>query len=264
MNRIALIVGLLAVFLLGVAAGAHLADDVRPFLQQAIVPGVVTLAAAFFGAKYAFDLETAKTQREVESAQIAAGNRVIFALIRKYNKLLNFESQFLSAFRSDSSAFLQMPPLLELMKDEIAIDIESISFLLETEHRNLLGELSVGVAKYQSAIDAINARSRLHLAEAQPAIEKAKLIEGGDYTFKEIEDALGPRLYATLNQATTQVFEHTKETMNFLVDVTGKLTAALMEEFPGRSIISLGTVDVADGEHNNRLQGDVPPASERA
>jgi hypothetical protein len=250
MNRAALIVGLLAVFLIGVAVGAHLADDASPFLEQAIVPGFVTLAAAFFGAKYAFDLETAKAQREVVSTQIAAGNRVVFALIRKYNKLLNFESQFLSIFRGDPTAFLQMPPLLELMKDEIAIDLESISFLLETEHRNLLGELSVGVAKYQSAIDAINARSRLHLAEAQPAIEKAKLIEGGDYTFEEIKAALGPRLYVTLNQATTQVFEHTTETMVFLVNVSCKLTAALKEKFPGRSIISLVSAEGADFEHN--------------
>jgi hypothetical protein len=263
MNRVALIVGLLTVFLIGVAVGTHLTDDGRPLLEQAIAPGFVTLAAAFFGAKYAFDLETAKAQREVVGTQVAAGNRVIFALIRKYNKLLNFERQFLSAFRGDPTAFLQMPPLLELMKDDIAIDLESISFLLETEHRNLLGELSIGVAKYQSAIDAINARSRLHLAEAQPAIEKAKLIEGGDYTFGEIEAALGPRLYKTLNQATTQVFEHTTETMNFLVDVSRKLTAALKEEFPGLSIISLGSADVTDSEHNNRLQNDVPPASGR-
>jgi len=264
MNRAVWIVGLMAVFLIGVAVGAGLTSDPWPLLAQAIVPGLVTLAAAFYGAKYAFDLQTAKSLREAEIAQVAAGNKAIFALIRKCNKLQNFEQQFLKQFRDDPTAFLQMPPLLELMKDDIAVDLDSLSFLLETKHRNLLGEISVGIAKYQSAIDAINARSRLHLAEAQPAIERAKIIEGGEYTLQQIVAALGPRLYATLTQATNQVFDHTARTLVFLEDVSKKLTAALKETFPERSIISFTSADVAQCEHNNRLQGDGPAAPGRA
>jgi hypothetical protein len=264
MKSAAVIVGLLLVFLIGIAVGAHLTDDVRSFVEQALVPGLATLAAAFFGAKYAFDLQNTEAKREVESAQIAAGNRVIFALIRKYNKLLNFDSQFLSHLRGDRTAFLQMPPLLELMKDEISIDLESISYLLETDHQNLLGELSVGIAKYQSAIDAINARSRLHLKEAQPAIEKSELVKGGDYSFANIECALGPRLSTTLKQATDQVFEHTRETIRFLADVSGKLTAALKDRFPGKPIIALASVADLKGEDNNGLRDDGPVSPGRA
>lgn len=263
MTRIALLVGLVTAFVLGVSVGTHLEADLSPLLEQALVPGLVTLAAAFFGAKYAFDLQAAKALRETESAQIAAGNKAIFALVRKYNQLLNFKHQFLERFRDDPTAFLQMPPLLELMKDDILVDFDSLSYLLETDQRNLLGELSVGVEKHQSAIGAINARSRLHITEAQPALEKAEIVEGGKYTFQQMETALGQRLHTTLRQATDQVFEHTTGTLLFLENVTRKLTAALREQFPGRSIIAMGK-DVAADEHNNRLQSDGPTPPGRA
>ena len=50
MNWVGRLLALAAVFVIGVAVGARLDSDPWPLLEQSFVPGLVTLAAAFFGA----------------------------------------------------------------------------------------------------------------------------------------------------------------------------------------------------------------------
>jgi len=77
--------------------------------------------AAFLGAKYAFSLQALKAEREVIESNVAAGNRAVFSFVRKYNKLNNIQTQFLEPYRGDPTAFIQMQPLLDLVKDDINI-----------------------------------------------------------------------------------------------------------------------------------------------
>jgi len=72
-------------------------------------------------------------------------------------------------------------------------------------------------------------------------LEKAGFVEGGNYTHKQIEIALGKRIYATIVQTTDLVFEHTDKASIFIEDVSKKLTASLKEIFPEKQIIALST-----------------------
>ncbi len=205
-----------------------------------VLPALAALGAAFGGAKYAFELHVKKQEKELINRNLGSGNKAIFSLVMKYNKLTNFDAQILKHFEGSPKAFLEMPPVLDLTKNEVILDIDSISFLLETKYMNLLAEISIAVAKYDSAIDAINSRSRFHINIIQPALEEAGIIEHKNYNKDDIEKALGPRLYTTIIQSTQQVSDHTKETIIFLEQITNQLTNALKELFPGRNIISLG------------------------
>ncbi len=255
------IIGGVLIFFVGVGVGIAIDEKSFNLIYTVILPGVVTLLAVFLGAKYAFQLQADKKEEELLRENVAAGNRAIFAIIRKFNKLKNFDVQFLESFKGDPTAFLQMPPLLDLVKDDINLDIDSISFLLETKFKNLLGEISTGLGKYQSAIDAINARSRLHIAHVQPLLERAGIVEGGNYSMGDIEKALGQRLFVTIKQATNQVFEHTIESLNFIEEISNKLTKALKEVFPGKEIIALGKAEDVNTEHNNILKKDLGDAA---
>ena len=79
-----------------------------------------------------------------------------------------------------------------------------VCIIFTTEDPNLLGELSVAGQRYEKALDTINARSKLHLNEVQPKLEKAGIIEGGDYSPEDIEQALGNRLFLTIQQSTSE------------------------------------------------------------
>lgn len=58
-----------------------------------------------------------------------------------------------------------MPPTLDIDKEHIKLNIETLYFLLQTNDRNILGEVLIEEERYRSAIDAINKRSQLHLEE---------------------------------------------------------------------------------------------------
>ncbi len=49
--------------------------------------------------------------------------------VRPDTSLQNFHDQYIEPWRRNPTAFLQMPPLLQLITDDIKIDVDSISYL---------------------------------------------------------------------------------------------------------------------------------------
>ncbi len=226
-------------FILGATAGWIAQGRFLSILFTSYVPALATLLAAYFGAKYAFDFQRNKEIENTKRKNIVNGNVVIFNILRMINNLLNFQKQIIDPVRRKPSAFLEMSPTTQLPKEDISIDLNSIYYILETEDRNLLGEISVELSKYQKALDAINERSIIHIHEVQPTLEKAAIVQGGDYHPEQIEAALGNRLYVTMHEATKQVIEHVDNTLLSLQRVGSKLTQSLKKQFPGETIISI-------------------------
>ena len=83
-------------------------------------------------------------------------------------------------------------------------------------------------------------------------------MEGNDHTMRQIEAALGQRIFVTISQATDLVFSHTEETLQYLEKISGKLTSALKYLFPGREIIALGAIEkeVDQNMNNANVIGD--------
>ena len=140
----------------------------------------------------------------------------------------------IAGLRSASRASLAAP----LLKEDIQLDLDSRSFLLGSDEPNLLGELSVEKSRFQRAIGAINERSKIHMSEVQPILEKAGVVEGVGYTPQQIEQALGTRLCVTMHQATDQVVEHVDSTIISLQEVGVKLVNMLKKLYPEEKIIS--------------------------
>lgn len=240
MKTDSLIVISIASLFTGVLLGAIFDQKTFESSFNIISPAIATLIAAFLGAGYAFKLQDNERKNRNIKSNVASGNKAIFSLVRMYNKLKNFEDQFLNQFKDDKIAFLQMQPTLQLLKYDAILDIDSLSYLLETEHRNILGEISACISKYQSAIDAINNRSQIHLNHVQPALEQAGFVEGNEFSLQQIKEMLGPRLYASITDGTDQVFDHTLHTLEELEKVSVDLTKALKVMFPGHVVIGLG------------------------
>jgi len=155
------------------------------------------------------------------------------------NDLLSYKHQVIDPVRGKPSAFLEMPPTVLLPKDDININLNSIYSILNIEEINLLGEISIGISKYSKAIDAINDRSRIHINELQPTLERAGVVQGGDYFPEQIETVLGNRLFVTIQQATQQVVDHVDNTLLTLQKVGNDLTSLLKKQFPGEKILEI-------------------------
>lgn len=240
MKNINLTISIGASFILGTVAGWIAKGNHLDYLFSHYVPALVTLVAAFYGAKFAFNFQENKEEQEQTNKNVVSGNLAIFKLITMLNSLLSYQKQIIEPVRNKPTAFLEMNPTLKQKKDNISIDINSLAFLLGTDDRNLIGELSVEEARYEATIAAINDRSEVHRHEAQPTLDASKIKNGGDYSHGEIKDALGERLFHTLHQATDQVVYNVDTTIISLKDMADKLTKSLKKQYPNETILSVG------------------------
>jgi hypothetical protein len=225
------------IFILGSGAGWILSGKHWEIFYTSYVPALATLIAAFYGAKYAFQFQNKKEDAKNRENNLLNGNLAIYNLMRMANTLFVYRKQFIEPVREKSTAFLEMPPSLELLEDDIKFSMDNLFFLLQSDEINFIGELAVEKSRFQRALDAINERSRIHRLEVQPALEKAGVVQGGDYTFQQIESILGDRLNHTIRQATDQVINSVDETIISLNAAADKLSKILKAIFPGERII---------------------------
>lgn len=152
-------------FLLGVGAGLIIqGKDWANFLTS-YIPALATLVAAYYGAKFAFQFQNDKELIAEKKHNIISANTAIFTLSRMANKLFIYQRDIIEPFLNKATAFIEMPPTLDIDKEHIKLNIETLYFLLQTNDRNILGEVLIEEERYRSAIDAINKRSQLHLEE---------------------------------------------------------------------------------------------------
>lgn len=202
------------------------------------MPAIATLLAAFFGAKFAFEFQRDKEREDSKKRNIVNGNIAIFNIVCMANTLMNFQKQFIEPIRNSSTAFLDMCPALHIQRDDMKLSIETLYFLLETNDRNLLGELRFEELRYQKAVDAINERSQMYI-EVQLLLEKSGIAKGVNYSFEQIEKMLGSRLYTIMQQKTDQIINHVDQTIPSLKQIADKLKTSLKKQYPNETIIGL-------------------------
>lgn len=211
----------LLTFILGVVLGLLTKIEKDPL--ELIIPSLTTLLAAFLGAYFAFRFQNKKEEEKKYQKNIEAANRAIFTLTRIINELEVLKRQAIDPFRDRDDKFLSMQPFLVPNYDDIKFDIESLIFLLDTKSPNILGELVVEETRFHQAINTLNTRTELHRYQVQPKLEAAGLKQGGQYNMKDIERALGQRIFMQIQAATDDVIEH--------FDKTRKSSEELMDKF---------------------------------
>jgi len=64
-------------FILGAVAGWMAKGEHLDFLFSHYVPAIVTLLAAYYGAKFAFDFQRSKEEKEQKNKNIISGNLAV-------------------------------------------------------------------------------------------------------------------------------------------------------------------------------------------
>ena len=231
------IIALGAAFILGVGAGWIIQGRYWDVFLTSYIPALATLLAAFYGAKYAFQFQNDKELKDTNKRNLINTNAAIFSLSRMANKLYIYQRDIIEPARDKQVRFLELRPTLDIEKERVKLDIESLYFLLETDYRNLLSEVIIEEERYRSAIDDINTRSKIHLLEVQPLLEKSGLTAGGTYTIHEIEMLLGNRLYLMLQQSTEQIISNVDRTLVSLKQVSNKLRDGIKVLYPDEKVI---------------------------
>lgn len=239
-NRVNSILFLGTSFLLGVGAGLVInAKDWTGFVSS-YIPALATLVAAFYGAKFAFQFQSNKELIDEKKQRIVSANSAIFTLSRMANDLFNYQRDFINPVRNNKGAFIELRPTLHLEKEHIKLNIESLYFILQLEDRNLLGEIINVEEQYKLAIEIINQRSKIHIEEVQPIMEKAGFLSGNTniVSAMEIEKILGNRIYSTILEISNDVIFNVDNTIESLKTVATKLKTCIKHTYPNEVIIS--------------------------
>jgi|SRR3990170_7654293 len=211
--------------------------DVGENFMDSIITALATLAAAYFGALFAFKFQERKEERKILTNNIAAGNRAMFLLFRQFNELSVIQKQIIEPARTHPAKFVVMRPALPLNYESLRFEVNNLSFLLETKHRQVLMDLLIEEGRFHAAVQALNKRSKVHLHDVQPVLEKAGIVEGGDYSLSQLRDAMGNRLFTQLNRATDQMINHIDDSIKSLLQMGDKLYEVLKELYPGETFI---------------------------
>jgi len=225
-----LVIGALVLFIIATAIWTQVSD---------LFTSVATLLSTFLGAKLAFNYQTNKEAAEEKQSRITAGNLTMFKIGTMLSQLLSYRIQIIDPHRNDPMRFLSMPPTVDRLGSISSIDFDSMSFLFESEERNLLGELSAAQSHYFSIGESIKDRSQYHRYEVQPLLNEAGFVEGEMYSLEHIKEILGDRTFATIHKSTNEVIEHVDFCIASLDSIGSRLKKELKQVFPDDLIISI-------------------------
>ena len=206
---------------------------------EALQPAVVPLGAAFLGAWLAFRLEDNARARQTVRDQVEAVNKALFVLIRQVNSLINTQTQIINPHREDPDCYINMRPSLPKASGSPTLDLDSLSFLLETDDRELLGELLVEQERFEASLQAINERSRYHLEVLQPRMAAARIGEHAEYPTDKIRSVLGESFVVLMQCATDDAIQHVDKTVGSNFALAAKFNHAMKRRFPKHTIIRL-------------------------
>jgi hypothetical protein len=171
-------------------------------IADILTTAAVTIAAAFFGAKYAFELQNKKAAENQVKRQLEDVNLALFTLIRNHNFFLNVKSQLVGEFEGSPNRHHFIKPLTSIGIDPPTFDYAALSFLLDVD-ANLFFRLSVLQQDLTGTFQMIRDRSMLHADHLQPVVEAVQAASGSEYiSVQDVEDALGMRKTLELKQAT--------------------------------------------------------------
>jgi len=207
-------------------------------LLELIVRTLTTFGAAFFGAWFAFKFQGLAREKETRAKAVAAGNRAIFTLMRQWDLLYKIQQDEIEPMRSHPLKLVAMMPSLYLDYKGLNFDIDSLSFILETSHRQCLADLLEAEDRFKTAMMVFDKRSKLHSETIQPLLERARVIEGDSYTKKQLEDILGTRLFATLSRLTDDAIGHVDSAVVSIKETSDKLCSVLKQLYPKDKFIN--------------------------
>ncbi|HSX64732.1 MAG TPA: hypothetical protein VLF15_08390 [Pseudoxanthomonas sp.] len=226
-NPLALLVLIIVVASFSAPFGTpQLAAFAKDFL-----PAVATLVAAYAGAWYGASLVKEAAKDEQRKRDVGAGARAMFVLWRQVNAVAQIQMDVVNKYRDNPSAPLVMPPVNYPLNDFARVNLDDLAFFLDLGNAKILEDLAIAELRFFHAIETIRERSRLHLMEIQPVLERI-IPNGGPVSHAELQAALGPRLFSLLIDQTKRLILQVDDAVSTLDAVASDLHAALKVAFP--------------------------------
>lgn len=210
-------------------------------LPDFLISALATLAAAFTGAGAAFFLNNQREESKRHQNNIESANKALFTLSQMINGLIVIKTHVIDPSRNERDRALSILPYLIPDYSKLELDINSLSFILESADPNILGELLIQESNFHQAIISLEKRSELRGGEIESRLEEKGFEEGKLYTKEKIQAMLGPRLFAHIVTATDNFIEAVDKTLPALNEAMQLFNQSLKKIYPRAKFIKLAT-----------------------
>lgn len=225
-----------ALFLSGFFARGFTEGDQIPFKE--IIAGLVTLVAAYAGAKYAFKLQNDRAEKEVVKENVAAANRAVYTLYELWYTQKGFQKNIIEPDRGDN-AWLHISPTVPGLHGLIKFDVENLDFLLNEGDPGLYVKLLLQEKRFRIGLSLIEERSNLVFNDLHPKMEELGIEKGSDIEIGRLEADLGPGLTNKLKVITNDLVRITDENVSSIEELYIELRSYLGKILPDKKLITV-------------------------
>lgn len=229
--------GALMIAVAGGAAGAVMTTSDGGRFSDAALGAVSTLAAAYFGSRYAFTLDREDRSRVERERQVAALNRVMFGLARRWNHLASYHKQFVQAVEQDGElrwltlrATRPSPPAPPL-------NLDDLMFLIERDGADLLMRIEVESRRHITIQEAIDSRSAMVTQQLHPVLDKLGIRPGERFDASAVSKEVPAPLSTTLKARTELLERQILELLRTTPALCSEVRDVGIKAFPGASFI---------------------------
>jgi hypothetical protein len=210
-----------------------------------VLAAATTMAAAFFGAKYAFRLQNEKERREIVSANVTSADYATFQLHRTINHFTAYRKQFLDQWRNDARRhFIIRPSLGDAIAPQ-TYDFQSLAFLFNSKDPNILSSLAILEDETKTIAAAIKERTDVHVSQFQPLAEVMPMESEYLPSLAELTRECGPRLSQTLKMSTDQIIVGVDHILEIARDLADRIKRQTEAVYPGQNVLGTAHGDEA-------------------
>ena len=213
---------------------------IKDFLV-ALVGALATMAAAYYGAKKAFDFQNKIKNEELAKANIASANDAIVTMQLMINKIFDYQKRVIDPIRNSKHIAIDIRPYVPLLDIGLNFNHGNLIFLI-AENNSLLFESIVRTGiKYSRTSQLINGLTEELLRTDQDAFKRLILNNANNgidplASKEEIEHYQGIKDFAgtVINYVDAFILDCTK--------VRDEFVAAVKHSFPNGSVVDLSNL----------------------
>lgn len=159
------------------------------------IAAIATFLAAFYGARYAFQLQIEKESSAKTEDEINRINWILVCLVKQINFISDtYAKHFYEYEKIDHRELEIRPTTAKIHFDHFKFELSIASFFCRHNKTQSIIELDISQQRLEIAIQNFNDMNNSILTTLQPAIEK--ISNNGYFKVTELQNQLGARTYA--------------------------------------------------------------------
>ncbi len=242
MVKVGLIKGLVVLVVAMAIVTCALFGGVTPEdLLSWLIPVLGTYFGASYGASYAFKLQQGKDEASAERAKVDALNRALMVMCFQYNEVASIWAKMRIFDVGELPRMLNFPAYRSPEFD-YRQHVVDLAFLMQSGNANLLLEISVEQGRFDACMVSMKIRSEYFVENVEPLIEQHG-IRTKPLSEQLLFDAFGERVFLSLRNMTSSLFDHFRQSEASLIETIEKLHRAAKQCYPDEKFFKVERVD---------------------